>query len=120
MTVHPGVAKVSFTGINGVGARVMAAAASGIKGVGLELGGKSPIVVLDDADEEQAAELVVGGIFYNAGQMCSATSRLIVEQRSRRACSSASSMAARGLKPGDPLDAATRSGRSPRARSTTR
>ena len=86
MTVHPGVAKISFTGSQ----RRRRAASwrpprAGIKAVGLELGGKSPIVVLDDADETLAAELIVGGIFYNAGQMCSATSRLLVDASDRAA-----------------------------------
>jgi betaine-aldehyde dehydrogenase len=107
MTVHPGVAKVSFTGSNGVGARVMAAAAAGIKGVGLELGGKSPIVVLDDADEGLAAELIVGGIFYNAGQMCSATSRLIIDRKVAPRIMERVVAMARGLVPGDPMAPAT-------------
>jgi betaine-aldehyde dehydrogenase len=107
MTVHPGVAKVSFTGSNGVGVRVMAAAAASVKSVGLELGGKSPIVVLDDADEAMAAELIVGGIFYNAGQMCSATSRLIIDRKVAASIIGRVVEMARALRPGDPLDAAT-------------
>lgn len=103
MTTHPGVSKVSFTGSNGVGARVMAAAAPGIKSVGLELGGKSPIVVLDDADEAMAAELICGGIFFNAGQMCSATSRLIIDRKVAPRIMERVVEMARGLKAGDPL-----------------
>ncbi|WP_392664719.1 aldehyde dehydrogenase family protein [Amaricoccus sp. B4] len=76
----PRFAKLSFTGSNGVGAAVMAAAAARTVPVSLELGGKSPIVVTADADLELAADLVAGGIFTNCGQMCSATSRLIVEE----------------------------------------
>jgi betaine-aldehyde dehydrogenase len=107
LTLHPDVAKISFTGSNGVGARVMAAAAAGPKSVGLELGGKSPIVVFADSDEARAAELIVNGIFYNAGQMCSATSRLIVERRAAERIVERVAELARGLKPGDPLDPAT-------------
>jgi betaine-aldehyde dehydrogenase len=107
MTVHPGVAKVSFTGSNDVGARVMAAAAPGVKSVGLELGGKSPIVVLDDADETLAAELITGGIFYNAGQMCSATSRLIIDRKLAPRVIERVVAMARALKPGDPLEPGT-------------
>ena len=107
MTVHPGVAKVSFTGSNAVGARVMASAATGIKGVGLELGGKSPIVVLDDADEALAAELIVGGIFYNAGQMCSATSRAIIDRKIAPRIMERVVAMAQALVPGDPLAPAT-------------
>lgn len=70
--------KISFTGSNATGARVMAAAAQRVLPVSLELGGKSPIVILDDADISQAVEIAAAGIFFNCGQMCSATSRLLV------------------------------------------
>lgn len=80
MTSHPKVAKISFTGSNGVGEKVMAQAAKDVKDISLELGGKSAIVVRADADIEQACALIIGGIFTNAGQICSATSRLLVHQ----------------------------------------
>ncbi len=73
--------KISFTGSNATGSRVMAAAARRSVPVSLELGGKSPIVVLDDADISQAADIAAAGIFFNCGQMCSATSRLLVADR---------------------------------------
>jgi betaine-aldehyde dehydrogenase len=107
LTAHPGVAKVSFTGSNAVGSRVMAACAAAPKPVGLELGGKSPIVVFASANEEMAADLVIGGIFYNAGQMCSATSRLIVEKRAAAHLLDRVVAKAQSLVPGDPLDAGT-------------
>jgi betaine-aldehyde dehydrogenase len=107
LTTHPDVAKISFTGSNGVGVRVMCAAAAGPKSVGLELGGKSPIVVFADSDETRAAELIVNGIFYNAGQMCSATSRLIIERRIAPRILERVVDLARNLVPGDPLDPAT-------------
>lgn len=110
MTEHPGVAKVSFTGSNAVGARVMAAAAGSVKSVSLELGGKSPIIVLDDADEAMAAELIIGGIFYNAGQMCSATSRLLIDEKIAARVLDRVVEMARALSPGDPLDPATTMG----------
>ena len=110
LTAHRDVAKISFTGSNAVGARVMAAAAAGPKAISLELGGKSPIIVFADADLDQATECVVGGIFYNAGQMCSATSRLLVERRIAPALLERLEAAARSLKLGDPLDPATRMG----------
>ncbi|RQT15669.1 aldehyde dehydrogenase family protein [Burkholderia contaminans] len=78
LCAHPRVAKVSFTGSTAVGAQVMKTAADTIKGVGLELGGKSSIIVFDDADLDHAVELVAGGGLFNAGQMCSATSRVLV------------------------------------------
>jgi betaine-aldehyde dehydrogenase len=72
------VAKISFTGSNAVGVQVMQRAAETVKGVSLELGGKSSLLVLADADLELAVELACGGGFFNAGQMCSATSRVLV------------------------------------------
>lgn len=107
MTTHPDVAKVSFTGSNAVGARVMAAGAPGVKSVSLELGGKSPIVVFADADFDEAVECVLGGIFFNAGQMCSATSRLLVEKSIAPKLIDAIIAGSRALKPGDPLDEGT-------------
>lgn len=80
ITAEPRFAKLSFTGSNAVGARVMAAAAARCVPVSLELGGKSPILVFDDADIAVAVDAIVGGVFYNAGQMCSATSRLLVQR----------------------------------------
>ena len=73
--------KLSFTGSNAVGSRVMAVAAARCLPISLELGGKSPIVVFADADVDLAVDCIMAGIFYNCGQMCSATSRLIVEAR---------------------------------------
>ncbi|MGF6758908.1 aldehyde dehydrogenase family protein [Paraburkholderia sp. GAS42] len=78
LVAHPGVAKVSFTGSTGVGQTVMKTAADTLKGVSLELGGKSSIMVFDDADVDLAVELVEAGGFFNGGQMCSATSRVLV------------------------------------------
>lgn len=78
LAADPRVAKISFTGSNAVGVQVMQRAAETIKGVSLELGGKSSLLVLADADLELAVELACGGGFFNAGQMCSATSRVLV------------------------------------------
>lgn len=80
MTNHPLIDKVSFTGSNEVGEKVMAQAAKSIKDISLELGGKSAIVIRADADLDMACDIISGGIFTNAGQMCSATSRLLVHQ----------------------------------------
>ncbi|WP_447555201.1 aldehyde dehydrogenase family protein [Vreelandella sp. EE22] len=77
---HPNVDKISFTGSNRVGEAVMKASAARAAGVSLELGGKSPILVMDDADPAQAADWVMAGIYFNAGQICSATSRLLVHE----------------------------------------
>ncbi|EYR78109.1 aldehyde dehydrogenase family protein [Shinella sp. DD12] len=107
MTTHPDVAKISFTGSNAVGARVMAACAPGVKSVSLELGGKSPIVVFANADFDEAVDCVLGGIFFNAGQMCSATSRLLVERSIAPKLIDAIIAGSRALNPGDPLDEGT-------------
>ncbi|MFN3266203.1 MAG: aldehyde dehydrogenase family protein [Deinococcales bacterium] len=76
---HPDVDKLAFTGSVATGRKVMLEAAQGIKNVTLELGGKSPILVFDDATLEQAVEWVMFGIFWNKGEVCSATSRLLVQ-----------------------------------------
>lgn len=80
LVAHPDVRHVTFTGSVGTGSQVMQAAARHIASVTLELGGKSPAVVLADADVDAAVADVAGGIFYNAGQTCSAGSRLVVER----------------------------------------
>ena len=79
LTRHPEVDKLAFTGSVPTGTLVMSAAAQSIKNVSLELGGKSPFVVFADSDLDAAVEWVMFGIFWNQGQVCSATSRLIVE-----------------------------------------
>ncbi len=80
LSLHREVDKLAFTGSVPTGRRVMMAAAQEIKNVSLELGGKSPFVVFADADVEAAVEWVMFGIFWNQGQVCSATSRLLVEE----------------------------------------
>ncbi len=77
---HPGVDKVSFTGSTEVGRRVIDAAKGNLKKVSLELGGKSPVIVFQDADLEQAIVGAAHGIFANAGQVCVAGSRLYVHE----------------------------------------
>ncbi|MGH8430516.1 MAG: aldehyde dehydrogenase family protein, partial [Solimonas sp.] len=77
---HPGIAAISFTGSTGVGQRIAEACVKGHKKVQLEMGGKNPQVVLDDADLAQAVELSTQSAFYATGQRCTASSRLIVTQ----------------------------------------
>jgi betaine-aldehyde dehydrogenase len=76
---HPDVDKVAFTGSGPVGSRIMAAGAKDIKRISLELGGKSPFIVFADSNIEKAVEWIMFGIFWNQGQVCSATSRVLVE-----------------------------------------
>lgn len=80
LAADPAFAKISFTGSNATGRRVMQAAADRTLPISLELGGKSPIVILRDADVAEAVEIAAAGIFFNAGQMCSATGRMIVDR----------------------------------------
>ena len=75
-----GVDKVAFTGSTEVGSRIMQLAAGSIKKCTLELGGKSPAIVLDDVDLEYAVEGVLWGIFFHQGQVCSAGSRLFLHR----------------------------------------
>ncbi|MGW4242130.1 gamma-aminobutyraldehyde dehydrogenase [Nocardia sp. NPDC004722] len=77
---HPAVAMVSFTGSTAVGKRVAATAAGAVKRVHLELGGKAPFVVFDDADLEAAARGAVAGALINAGQDCTAATRAYVQR----------------------------------------
>ena len=78
LAAHPGVDKVAFTGSTATGASVMAAAATHVARVSLELGGKSPNIVFPDADLEAATDGIVAGIFAATGQTCMAGSRLLV------------------------------------------
>ncbi|MEO6293842.1 MAG: aldehyde dehydrogenase family protein, partial [Burkholderiaceae bacterium] len=77
---HPDIAAISFTGSTGVGKSIALACAQSNKKVQLEMGGKNPQVVLDDADLNQTVELCVQSSFYSTGQRCTASSRLIVTQ----------------------------------------
>jgi len=77
---HPGIAKVSFTGSDATGQRVNEAAAKTFKRVALELGGKSPNIVFEDADREAAVMGAISGIFAATGQTCIAGSRLLVQR----------------------------------------
>lgn len=77
---HPGIDAISFTGSQGVGARIAQACAQNLKKVQLEMGGKNPQVVLDDADLQTAVELCVQSAFFSTGQRCTASSRLIVTE----------------------------------------
>ena len=80
LVTHPDVAHVGFTGGDAAGRRIYALAAAQLKTVTLELGGKSPNIVFDDADLDQAVKGVVSGIFAATGQSCQAGSRLLVQE----------------------------------------
>ncbi|MGH3359926.1 MAG: aldehyde dehydrogenase, partial [Nocardioidaceae bacterium] len=104
--LHPDVDAVTFTGSGPVGREFLRYAAdSNLKQVSLELGGKSPQIVMADApDTEQVAAGVAGGIFFNQGEVCSAGSRLIVHRSRQQELTEAVVRAARDLRPSDPVD----------------
>src|SRR5207244_11987464 len=107
---HPDVAKIGFTGSTEVGQMVMQGAASTIKRVTLELGGKSANVVFADADLEQAAAAAPYAVFDNAGQDCCARSRILVERSAYDRFAELLIEATRNVKVGDPSDEATEMG----------
>jgi len=107
---HPGVDKVAFTGSTQVGKEVMRNAADTVKRVTLELGGKSPNIVLADANMDEAVKGATTGIFYGKGEVCAAGSRLFVERKIHDEFMSKLVDRAKKLKPGDPLDPKTRLG----------
>lgn len=110
LTAHPGVDKVAFTGSTAVGIKVAQAAMGHLAKVSLELGGKSPNVVFEDADLEAAANGVIAGIFAAGGQTCIAGSRLLVQESVRGELVCRVTERARTIKLGDPLAAETEMG----------
>ncbi len=107
---HPGIDKIAFTGSTATGKRVAATAAQTLKRVTLELGGKSPSIVLDDADIDAAVAGALYGIFYNAGQTCEARSRVIVHEAVYEEFLAKFSAKAQSLRVGDPEDPKTQVG----------
>jgi aldehyde dehydrogenase (NAD+) len=107
---HPDVAKITFTGSDATGARVYEAAARGIKRVSLELGGKSPNIVFDDADVKSAVPGVISGIFAATGQTCIAGSRLLVQNSIKEGFVDRLLEVARMAKIGDPMQPDTNIG----------
>ncbi|WP_181818446.1 aldehyde dehydrogenase family protein [Pseudomonas jessenii] len=104
LSADPRIAKISFTGSNAVGVQVMQRAAETVKGVSLELGGKSSLLVLADADIDLAVELACGGAFFNAGQMCSATSRVLVAEELEEQFLNRLQKRAQAIRVADPFD----------------
>jgi aldehyde dehydrogenase (NAD+) len=110
LVTHDRVEAITFTGSNPVGRAIQLKATEAGKKVQLELGGKNPAVVLADADMELAAEQVARGAFLSAGQKCTATSRVIVEQSVVEELGERVAALARSWPVGDPLDEATKVG----------
>jgi aldehyde dehydrogenase (NAD+) len=104
MVTHPGVDKVAFTGSTTVGRRIMELAAPAVKKLTLELGGKSPNIVLDDANLEGAVRGALFGTFFHAGQVCESGTRLLVHEKIHDAFVERMLQAVREIKVGDPMD----------------
>ena len=104
------VAKVSLTGSVPTGRKVYAAAAEGMKSVTMELGGKSPLVIFDDANLEDAVSAAINANFYSTGQICSNGTRVFVQDGIREAFLTRLAERLKAVKTGDPLDEATNFG----------
>jgi len=107
---HPDIDGLSFTGSQGVGASVAEGAAKRQARVQLEMGGKNPLVVLDDADLDRAVMCAIDGAFFSTGQRCTASSRIIVTEGIHDRFVEAMAEKARSLKVGDALDPSTQIG----------
>jgi aldehyde dehydrogenase (NAD+) len=110
IAAHPGIDKVAFTGSTEVGREIMKAAAGNLKRVSLELGGKSPNIIFQDADMKSAALGALSGVFFNQGQVCCAGTRVFVQQQMYEQFTDQLSELAGKMKIGDPLDTSTRVG----------
>ncbi len=107
---HPGIDKVAFTGDTSTGKAIMRSAAETLKTITLELGGKSPNIVLADADVDAALRGVAVGIFYGKGEVCAAGSRLLVDRAIKDEFIDKLAARTRKIVAGDPLDPKTRFG----------
>ncbi len=110
MTTHPDVDMVSFTGSTAVGKAIVAATSKTLKKVSLELGGKNPQVIFPDADLDQAADAIVFGVYFNAGECCNSGSRIIVHEDVADALNEKVVALSRKVPFGDPLNRTTKVG----------
>jgi aldehyde dehydrogenase (NAD+) len=110
LAAHPGVDLVSFTGSTRAGKRVSELAAATVKPVAMELGGKSPNLILDDADLAKAVPDGVAKCFLNSGQTCSALTRMLVPRQLLAEAEELAAATAETFTPGDPFDPSTRLG----------
>ncbi len=104
IVTHPDIAKIAFTGSTAVGRRIREATAGSGKALTLELGGKSPYIVFDDADIDSAVEGLVDAIWFNQGQVCCAGSRLLIQEGIADDFYAKLRLRMDGLRMGDPLD----------------
>jgi len=107
---HPGVDKITFTGRVETGKHMIEAAKHGMKGVVLELGGKTPNLIFPDAPLDNAVNGIVTGIFFNLGQVCVAASRVLVHEKQHDELVDRIVAKAKGLRQGDPTSENTQLG----------
>jgi len=107
---HPGIDKIAFTGDTTTGKGIMRGAADTLKKITLELGGKSPNIVLADADMDAAIRGATIGIFYGKGEVCAAGSRLLVDKSIKEEFVDKLAARAKKMTAGDPMDPRTRFG----------
>ena len=110
LVAHPLVAKIAFTGSDATGQKIYEAAARGLKRVSMELGGKSPNIVFDDAEIDNAVKGAISGIFAATGQTCIAGSRLLVQQSIHDRFVEKLVAFAKTAKMGDPMNLGTQVG----------
>ncbi len=111
LTGHPGIEKISFTGEVGTGKKVMARAASTLKDVTMELGGKSPLIIFEDADLDQAVSAAMLGNFYTQGEVCTNGTRVFVHEQVKIAfLEKLLGRIQANIKMGDPMDPETNFG----------
>jgi len=110
LAAHPGIDKVAFTGSTAVGKRIGQAALENMTRLSLELGGKSPVIVLDDVDPAVAASGAANAIFFNSGQVCVAGSRLYVQRKAYDAVLDGVSAIAAKMRIGPGLEKGTQLG----------
>lgn len=110
LTKHPSIAKVSFTGQVSTGKRVHSSAAAGMKYTTMELGGKSPAIILPDADLEQAVDGAMMANFFSTGQVCTNGTRVFVPTSMKAAFEKRLLEKIEYIRPGDPLDMKTNFG----------
>ena len=110
IVAHPGIDKIAFTGDTSTGREIMRGSADTLKRITLELGGKSPNIVLADADLDAAVRGATTGIFYGKGEVCAAGSRLLVDRSIRDEFLDKVAARAKKMLPGDPMDPKTRTG----------
>ena len=107
LVAHPGVDKIAFTGSTEVGRAIRIATAGSGKKLSLELGGKSPFIVFDDADLDAAVEGVVDAVWFNQGQVCCAGTRLLMQEGVAQRLITKLTRRMETLRIGDPLDKST-------------